>query len=99
MLSAEKAISTSRSVFNKTVRRFALIKSGGRRGRPVSASLISSDTSIEAALQPLKLFERIHEGRCEIGSRFAVQSLSRFAVQSPLLGLAVHQRPHCAGSV
>jgi hypothetical protein len=38
-----------------------LIKSGGRRGRPVSASLISSDTSIEAALEPVKLFEGISE--------------------------------------
>jgi hypothetical protein len=40
-----------------------------------SASLISSDTSIEAALQPAELFEGIGKGGCDIGSRFAVQTL------------------------
>ena len=38
-------------------------------------SLIASDTSIEAALEPVKLFEGIGKGGCDIGSRFAVQTL------------------------
>jgi hypothetical protein len=39
------------------------------------ASLLASDTSIEAALEPVQLFEGICEGGCDIGSRFAVQPL------------------------
>jgi hypothetical protein len=30
--------------------------------KPLSASLVPSDTSIDAALEPVKLFERIGEG-------------------------------------
>jgi hypothetical protein len=41
----------------------------------VRASLIASDTSIEAALEPVKLFECIGKRGCHIGSRFAVQPL------------------------
>jgi hypothetical protein len=39
------------------------------------ASLLASDTSIEAALEPVQLFEGICEGGCDIGSRFGVQPL------------------------
>ena len=35
----------------------------------------ASDTSIEAALEPVKLFEGIGKGGCDVGSRFAVQPL------------------------
>ena len=35
--------------------------------------LIALPLSIEAALESLKLFERICKGGCEIGSRFVVQ--------------------------
>jgi hypothetical protein len=37
--------------------------------------LIASDTSIEAALEPVKLFERIGKGGCDVGSGFAVQTV------------------------
>jgi hypothetical protein len=36
---------------------------------------VTSDTPIEAALEPVKLFEGICKGGCNIGSRFAVQTL------------------------
>jgi hypothetical protein len=36
---------------------------------------VASNASIEAALQPLKLFERIGKAGCDVGSRFAVQPL------------------------
>ena len=39
-------------------------------------SLVASDTSIEDALEPVKLFEGIGESGCDVGSRFAVQTLS-----------------------
>ena len=39
-------------------------------------SLIASDTSIKAALEPVKLFEGICEGGCDVGSRLTVQTLS-----------------------
>jgi hypothetical protein len=42
---------------------------------PFAASLVASDTSIKASLQPVQLFECISKGRCEVGSRFAVQTL------------------------
>jgi hypothetical protein len=42
--------------------------------------LISSDTSIEAALEPVKLVESIGKGCGEVGSRFAVQ---RFGLDQP----------------
>jgi hypothetical protein len=35
--------------------------------------LIASDTSVEAPLEPVKLFECIGKGGCDVGSRFAVQ--------------------------
>jgi len=38
-------------------------------------SMLASDTSIEAALKPVKFFECIGKGRCDISSRFAVQPL------------------------
>jgi hypothetical protein len=41
----------------------------------VIPSLIASDTSIKAALEPLKLLEGIGKGGCDIGSRFAIQTL------------------------
>ena len=50
-------------------------KSSQLAGRPFQASLVASDTSIEAALQPVKLFERICKGGCDVGGRFAVQPL------------------------
>jgi len=37
--------------------------------------MVTSDTSIEAALEPVKLFEGICEGGCNIGSRVARQTL------------------------
>ena len=37
--------------------------------------MITSDTSIETALQPVKLLERICKGSRDIGSRFAVQPI------------------------
>jgi hypothetical protein len=40
-----------------------------------AVSLIASDTSIKAALEPVELFESICKGGCDIGSRFAVQTL------------------------
>jgi hypothetical protein len=43
-------------------------------GATSPASLIASDTSIEAALEPVKLFQCIREDG-EVGSRFAVQPL------------------------
>ena len=39
-------------------------------------SLVASDTSIEDALEPVKLFECIGERGCDVGSRFAVQTLN-----------------------
>jgi hypothetical protein len=44
-------------------------------GGPLPASLVPSNTSTKTALKPVKLFEGICEGGCEIGSRFAVQTL------------------------
>ena len=38
--------------------------------------MVASDTSIEDALEPVKLFEGIGEGGCDVGSRFAVQTLN-----------------------
>jgi hypothetical protein len=34
---------------------------------------VTSDTSIEAALEPVKLFEGICKGGCDIGGRFTIQ--------------------------
>jgi hypothetical protein len=42
---------------------------------PFCVALITSNTSIEAALEPMKLFERIRKGGCDLGRRFAVQPL------------------------
>jgi hypothetical protein len=53
----------------------AIKNRGGRVGAPVRAALIASDTSIEAALEPVKLFQRICEGGRDVGSRFAVQTI------------------------
>jgi hypothetical protein len=39
-------------------------------------SSVASDTSIEDALEPVKLFEGIGERGCDVGSRFAVQTLN-----------------------
>ena len=39
-------------------------------------SLVASDTSIKAALEPVKLFEGIRKGGRDVGSRLAVQTLS-----------------------
>ena len=39
-------------------------------------SLVASDTSIEDALEPVKLFEGIGERCCDVGSRLAVQTLN-----------------------
>jgi hypothetical protein len=39
-------------------------------------SLLASNSSVEAPLQPAKLFECINQGGCDVGSRFAVQTLS-----------------------
>jgi hypothetical protein len=44
------------------------------RGR-FAESLIASDTSIEAALQPVKLYQGIRERGRNVGSRLAVQTL------------------------
>ena len=38
-------------------------------------SLVASDTSIKAALEPVKLFQCVRQGRCNIGRRFAIQPL------------------------
>jgi hypothetical protein len=38
-----------------------------------SRALSASDTSIEVALEPMKLFEGIGKGGCNVSSRFAVQ--------------------------
>jgi hypothetical protein len=37
-------------------------------------SFVASDTSIEDALEPVRLFEGIGERGCDVGSRFAVQT-------------------------
>jgi len=37
--------------------------------------MVASDTSINAALEPLKLFEGIGKGGCDVSSRFTVQPL------------------------
>jgi hypothetical protein len=37
--------------------------------------LAASNPSIKAALEPVKLFEGIRKGACDVGSRFAVQPL------------------------
>jgi len=42
---------------------------------PFQASEVALDTSIEAALEPVKLCEDICEGGCGISSRFAIQPL------------------------
>ena len=36
---------------------------------------MESNASIKTALEPVKLFERIRKGGCDLGRRFAVQSL------------------------
>jgi hypothetical protein len=41
----------------------------------VRASLVASDASIEAPLEPVKFWECIRKGIHEVGSRFAVQTL------------------------
>ena len=41
----------------------------------VSHHRLASGTSIKAALQPVKLFESIGKGGCDVGSQFAVQPL------------------------
>jgi hypothetical protein len=41
----------------------------------VRMTLVASDTSIQTALEPVKLFECVGKGGCDIGSRFAVQTL------------------------
>ena len=38
-------------------------------------ALLASHASIEAALEPMKLFECIGKRGCDVGSRFAVQTL------------------------
>ena len=38
-------------------------------------SLVASDTSIKAALEPVKLDQGIGKGCRDVGSRFAVQTL------------------------
>jgi hypothetical protein len=38
-------------------------------------SLVASNSSIKAALQPVKLFESIRQAGSDVGSRFAVQTL------------------------
>jgi hypothetical protein len=48
-------------------------RSGELDGAQVKPYLISWDTSVEAALKSVKLFEGICKGGCQIGSRFAVQ--------------------------
>ena len=49
---------------------------GGGAQQPVTQMLlVTSDASIEAALKPVKLYKRIREACCELGSRFAIQSL------------------------
>jgi hypothetical protein len=44
-------------------------------GRALSAALVASDPSIEAAFEPLQLFECLGEKGSDVGSGFAVQSL------------------------
>ena len=39
-------------------------------------SLVASDSSIEDALEPVKLLDGIGKGGCDVGSRLAVQALS-----------------------
>jgi hypothetical protein len=43
--------------------------------RTLTPSLIVSDTSVEAALEPVKLFECISEGGSDLGSRLAIYSV------------------------
>ena len=38
-------------------------------------ALLASHASIEAALEPMKLFECIGKRGCDVGGRFAVQTL------------------------
>jgi hypothetical protein len=45
-------------------------------GAPLCPFLIASDTPIEAALQPVKLFERTSSGGDQLGSRFTIQPVS-----------------------
>jgi hypothetical protein len=44
--------------------------------RDFPAFLVTSDPSIEAALQPAKLYQCIRKGCRDVGSRFAVQTIS-----------------------
>ena len=60
-------------------------------GGSLTASLFASDTSIETALQLVKLFQCIDKRGCYVGRRFAVRPLG--------LEAAGHQTPHFAGSV
>jgi hypothetical protein len=41
----------------------------------VRMTLVASDTSIQTALEPVKLFECVGKGCCEVGSGLAVQPL------------------------
>jgi hypothetical protein len=44
-------------------------------GGLLGMSLLASDTSVEALLQPAKLYQGIRRRGCDVGSRFAVQPL------------------------
>jgi hypothetical protein len=47
-----------------------------RAGGALPGAPVTSDTSIEAALEPVKLFNGIGKGSGYVGSRFDVQTLS-----------------------
>jgi hypothetical protein len=44
-------------------------------GAPFRAFLVAANASIEAALEPVKLIEGICTAGCDIGSRFALQTI------------------------
>jgi hypothetical protein len=64
---------TTRSVYTAKHEESGELSASSAPGRS-GAYLIASHTSIEAALQSVKLFECIGQG-CRDGSRFAVQPL------------------------
>jgi hypothetical protein len=44
-------------------------------GRALLRSMIASNASIDTALEPVELSERIGKEGCDVGSRFAVQPI------------------------
>jgi hypothetical protein len=117
-----RLLSCTLQVWWKRLRNFAeswIESAGFRRERPsksseltggrLPATRVASDTSIEATLEPVKLFQGICKGGCDVGGRFAVQA---FWLDEPSTsgripegasqvarGLGVVVKTHSTGSV